>query len=119
MECHLNCFISILIVHVVNDVKSGYILGCKPIHEVINTFHYIIEFEVFACRNVSLWTNLHVNAVFVVREYGGDVFKLVVHRHARQPAGRQLGHLGVGEVDGDQGLESTFAAIMKALGKQA
>ena len=49
--------------HVVNYVKSGYILGSQPVHKLVNALHHIVEFQVFAGRDISLGTYLHVLAV--------------------------------------------------------
>ena len=60
MQCHLNGFVAVLVVHEVDDVQGGDILGSQPVHEVIQTIHDFVVIQDIALDRRSLRTDLHL-----------------------------------------------------------
>ena len=53
-QCHLSCFVVILIMHVVDHVQCVNIQLGQPLHHLIVTFHYFIVIQIFRSnRSVS------------------------------------------------------------------
>ncbi len=59
MQSQLNCFVAVFVVHVVDDVQCGDVLSCQPVHEMIQTIHYIVIIQVFRFNWLSFRADLN------------------------------------------------------------
>ena len=58
MKCHLNTFVAVFIVHIMDNVKCIYIKPCEPFHHGIVFFHNIVKVKIFCCYRTVFRTNL-------------------------------------------------------------
>ena len=48
MQRHLKALISVLVMHVVNDVHGIDVHACEPVHHLLELIDYFVEIQVFA-----------------------------------------------------------------------
>ena len=58
-QCHLRCFIVILVMHVLDQVQSIYIESCQPVHHDLIFADQLIIFQIFGGDRFVFRSNLH------------------------------------------------------------
>ena len=59
VQAHLECFVSILIVHIMNDLQSIDIYFRQPAHHLFVFLHYFVVIEVFAGDRLESRSHLY------------------------------------------------------------
>ena len=58
MERHLQAFIAVFVMHVMDDVQSVHIDTCQPFHHVSVFFHHLVIIQIFRCDRAEFWAYL-------------------------------------------------------------
>ena len=58
MQRHQRGFVAVFVVHVVNNVQRGNVLGCQPIHEFVHALKDSVVVQNFVHNRLGFRTNL-------------------------------------------------------------
>ena len=78
MQCHQRCFVAVFVVHVVDAVQGGHVLGGEPVHEAVHAFDDDVVVKHFVGKRclfrADLFFGFFVNAAVDCVEQGfGEV----------------------------------------------
>ena len=58
MQSHLQTFITVLVMHVVDDIEGIHVYSRQPLHHVMEFIHHLIVIKVLACYWAVFRTDL-------------------------------------------------------------
>ena len=58
MKCHLQSFVAVFIVHIMDDIQSVDIQVCQPIAHTVKFAHDFFVIQIFGCDRRQFRTNL-------------------------------------------------------------